>query len=64
MRNASMEKWAWLLLYSGMLVGALGLFLLRDSPTAGWVLMVVGVLDAAAGVLLIWLRSRRTGDGP
>jgi hypothetical protein len=64
MRNAAMEKWAWLLLYSGMLVGALGLFLLRDSPTAGWVLMVVGVLDAAAGVLLIWLRSRRTGDGP
>jgi F0F1-type ATP synthase assembly protein I len=64
MRNAAMEKWAWLLLYSGMLVGALGLFVLRDAPTAGWVLMVVGVLDAAAGVLLIWLRSRRTGDGP
>lgn len=64
MRNAAMEKWAWLLLYSGMLVAALGLFVLPDAPTAGWVLMVVGGLDAAAGVLLIWLRSRRTGNGP
>lgn len=62
MRNAVMEKLIWILIYSGMLVAALGLFLWRDAPVAGVALMVIGGLDAAAGVLLIWLRSRRPED--
>lgn len=64
MRNAAMEKWAWILLYSGLLVAALGLFLWRDAPLAGGALMAIGGLDAAAGVLLIWLRSRRPDERP
>jgi O-antigen/teichoic acid export membrane protein len=59
MHNARMEKLAWILLYSGLLIAVLGWFLQGTAPLAGVALMVVGGLDAAAGVLLIWLRSRR-----
>ncbi|MBT9487720.1 MAG: hypothetical protein IV093_09450 [Rubrivivax sp.] len=59
MHNPRMEKLAWIAVYSGMLIAVLGWFLQGAAPTAGLVLMVVGGLDAAAGVLLIWLRSRR-----
>ena len=59
MRNQTLEKLAWILLYSGLLIAVLGWFMLAAAPIVGTVLMVAGGLDAAAGVLLIWLRSRR-----
>jgi hypothetical protein len=59
MTNATLEKLAWILLYSGLLIAVLGWFMLAAAPIAGTVLMVAGGLVAAAGVVLIWLRSRR-----
>jgi hypothetical protein len=60
MRNVVLERLAWVLLYSGLLILSLGLFVKRGSEALGWVLIVAGTLDAAAGAFLIWLRSRRT----
>ena len=61
MSNAALEKLAWILIYSGLLFVCLGVFLWRHDTVLGWVVMVAGALDAAAGVLLIWVRSRRKG---
>jgi hypothetical protein len=62
MKPKKIETLVWLLIYSGMLISALGLFLRASEPIAGLVLIVAGLVDAAAGVLLIWLRSRMTTD--
>jgi hypothetical protein len=62
MKPKSIEATAWVLIYSGMIIAALGLFLLPRERIAAIVLMAVGLTDAAAGVVLIWLRSRMNTD--
>jgi protein-S-isoprenylcysteine O-methyltransferase Ste14 len=52
------EKWAWILIYSGLLMLCLGLFVLRSAALPGWLLLTAGTLDAIAGVALIYWRSR------
>jgi hypothetical protein len=55
------QRLVWILIYGGLLVVSVGLFLTRggeDGHVLGVVLMVKGGLVAAAGVFLIWLRSR------
>jgi len=59
MSNAALEKFAWVLIYSGLLFASLGLFLMRRETLLGGAIVAAGVLDAAAGAALIWLRSRR-----
>ncbi len=56
----------WVLIYSGLLPVVRGIALHRQAePLWGTVLMVVGALDAAAGVLLLLWRSRQqASDGP
>jgi hypothetical protein len=56
------EALAWVLLYSGLLFVSLGLFVQRSDAVLGWAITVVGAVDAAAGVLMIWLRSRMKDD--
>jgi hypothetical protein len=62
MKPKSTEALAWVLIYSGLVIAALGLFLLPRERTAAIVLMAVGLIDAAAGAVLIWLRSRMNTD--
>ena len=53
------ERLVWILIYGGLLVVILGVFLVRGyGPVLGSVLIVKGGIAAAAGVFLIWLRSR------
>jgi len=59
MSNAAMEKLVWVLIYSGLLLFCLGVFLMRGDTIVGWVVVVAGALDATAGAVLIWVRSRR-----
>jgi hypothetical protein len=59
MTNRRLETLTWVLIYSGLIVLCLGLFVARTSAPFGWTLVTVGALDALAGVVLIWLRSRR-----
>jgi F0F1-type ATP synthase assembly protein I len=59
MSHRRLETLAWVLIYGGLLVLCLGLFVDRTGSTLGWTLQVGGALGALAGVVLIWLRSRR-----
>jgi len=57
-----MERWVWILVYGGLLAVSLGFFMQREpqgADVAGW-LFGGGGVAAALGVLLIWLRSRRS----
>jgi threonine/homoserine/homoserine lactone efflux protein len=58
MKPATVEAWVWILIYGGMLVLSLGLFVRRSDAALGWVLGVAGAVLVATGVLLIYLRSR------
>jgi hypothetical protein len=59
MSNARLEALTWVLIYGGLLALSLALFVLRDSAPFGWTLVVGGGAATVAGVVLIWLRSRR-----
>ena len=60
MSNKQLEALTWVLIYSGLGVACLGLFVQRGSEVMlGWVMIVAGFADAALGVALLWLRSRR-----
>ncbi|HSV34405.1 MAG TPA: hypothetical protein VLI46_02550 [Ramlibacter sp.] len=52
------ERLVWILIYGGLLGLIVGIASLSASPVTAWSLMVVGSLIAAAGVVLIWVRSR------
>jgi vacuolar-type H+-ATPase subunit I/STV1 len=58
MTAAGVEKLTWILIYGGLLVLGLGLFVQRGHEPIGWSMVVTGGIAAAAGVVLIWVRSR------
>ena len=58
MRTQTIEKWTWLLIYGGLLVLSLGLFVLPSSADTGWVLVLAGAAAVVAGVVLVVARSR------
>ena len=60
MKPKTVEALVWVLVYSGMLIAALGLFLRDAEPLVSLILIVLGLSDAAAGVVLIVWRSRMT----
>ncbi len=62
MKTTTAGTLAWVLVYSGLLIVSLGLFLAPRDGAIGSAVIIVGVADAAAGVLLIWLRSRMKDD--
>ena len=55
---ARIEKLVWTLIFVGLLLVAIGYVTARAEPATGWTLMVAGAIAAAAGVVLIWVRSR------
>jgi hypothetical protein len=59
MSNAALEKLVWVLIYGGLLLASLGVFVARTDPVSGWVIVGVGLTAAAVGAVLIWVRSRR-----
>ncbi len=63
MSNGALEKLIWLLIYGGLLVLCLSLFLRRADPVLGWALGAVGVVVAFVGAVLVYVRSRRRDGG-
>ena len=64
MKPATVETWAWILVYGGLLLLCLALFVGRGDDTLGWMLGTPGAMLVAGGVGLIYLRSRmRDGAG-
>lgn len=59
MRNATLETLVWVLIYGGLLVVCLGIFVRRSETTFGWTLIAGGAVAAVLGALLIYLRSLR-----
>lgn len=58
MSVARLETLIWVLIYGGLLAVGLGVMLARESVALGATIAVVGGIVAAAGVVLIWVRSR------
>jgi hypothetical protein len=59
MSNQNLERLTWVLIYSGLLLACLGVFVRSGSDGLGWTLIVAGLVEAAVGALLIVVRARR-----
>jgi len=62
MRNATLDKLIWALIYGGLLTVGVGISVRNRLPEALWIAVVLGVAATAAGGVLIWVRSRRRDD--
>ena len=62
MPKPGFDKVIWVLSYGGLLVAGLGWALTGDAALHGGLLVVIGLVAVAAGVVLIVVRSRRAGD--
>jgi hypothetical protein len=58
MKTSTVEALAWVLIYGGLLLLSLGLFVVRSDTMLGWLLGLAGGAVAVAGAVLIFLRSR------
>jgi hypothetical protein len=55
---AWIERLVWILIYIGLFAVVLGVATLSRSAPAAWALIAVGGVLGAAGIVLIWVRSR------
>ncbi len=62
MRNAALDRLIWVLIYGGLLLAALGLFMRRASSGLGATFISAGLVLAVLGAALVWVRSRRPPD--
>lgn len=58
MKASTLETLIWVLIYGGLLVLSLSVFVARSSVAQGATLSTVGIGAAVAGVVLIVVRSR------
>ena len=59
MRNATLQKLIWVLIYGGLLAVVLGLSIQKADDALGWPIVVTGAVLAVAGVVFIFIRARR-----
>jgi len=59
MSSPGFGKLIWALIYGGMLAIGIGFALQRTGGTGDVVAFIVGGAAIAAGVVMIWLRSRQ-----
>ena len=50
----------WALIYGGLFAVAIGVALQRAGESYGWIVTGFGMVDIAAGAVLLWIRSRMT----
>ena len=58
MSTSSIETWVWVLIYGGLLLLCLGVFVLRAGAAFGWAMVVVGGVAVLVGAALVVMRSR------
>ncbi len=61
MSTARLETWAWVAIYAGLALVGLGVALQRHGAEFGPAVTGVGIFGIVAGVVMIWIRSRRKG---
>jgi hypothetical protein len=59
---ARVERWIWILLYGGLLTLVFGLVVEDRDFALGWSMVTGGGAAAAAGLFLIYLRSRMKSE--
>lgn len=64
MRTATLDKLIWTLVFGGLIVLCVGLFIDPLQAVLRRVVLGAGVLAAALGFGLIPVRARRQGDDP
>jgi hypothetical protein len=64
MKTSTVEKLIWVLLYGGLLVLSLSVFVARRTDMLGALLTLAGGVATVVGVALVWLRSRMKADQP
>jgi len=62
MKTTTLETLIWVLIYGGLIVLSLSVFISHDD-TLATVLAVTGGITTVLGALLVWVRSRMK-DGP
>jgi hypothetical protein len=62
MRNQTLDKLIWVLIFGGLLLVSLGLFVEERNATLGWSMVLGGALGALAGGALIVVRARRSEE--
>lgn len=58
MSAKALETWSWVLIYGGLLLLCLGIFVARVGRGLGYTLCALGVVLAVGGVALILRRAR------
>jgi len=58
MRAESVDTLVWASIYGGLLGMCLGWFLQSRNGALGWAVIIIGAIVAAAGAVLIIVRSR------
>lgn len=64
MKTNTVEKLIWVLIYGGLLVLSLSVFVARRTDVIGALLTVAGAVATVVGVALVWVRSRMKSDPP
>jgi membrane protein DedA with SNARE-associated domain len=59
MNNVTLGKLIWVLIYGGLLAVVLGLVMQKTDAALGWPLAITGMLVAALGAVLVFVRARR-----
>ena len=59
MKNKTLERIVWVLIYAGLFTASLGAFLHDASTLAASLLIGLGLTAAVIGVLLIFVRAKR-----
>lgn len=62
MKTSTLDKLIWVLIYGGLLGVGLGLSVQRSDVPLGVTVIACGGVAAAAGFILIFVRSRMKGD--
>jgi hypothetical protein len=60
--KARLDVAIWVLIFGGLFAIVLGIASRPTAPATGWSLIVVGGCVVAAGIVLIWVRSRLGPD--
>ena len=58
MKSSTLDKVIWVLIYAGLLCIALGFSVARSDEAVGWTVVTGGIVTAAIGALLVYVRSR------
>ena len=60
MKNETIDKLVWVLIYAGLFISGLGIWYMEHHLAIGWTLVLVGGALIVLAAFLIWVRSRRT----